>query len=267
MSDNLKIWQTFADIDPQFTKPITGKAYKGTSPNPQYVIMCLTNLFGPVGQGFGWEVLSDGFERLGDEVLHWCRIRFWHTSRENWFEAYGQTKAVLKTSNGPRVDEDAPKKSLTDAIVKAASQLGIAANIFLGRWDDQKYVATVNEGFRDKEEPHTTDQIPDAGRREVAQQKDRVSYAEMKRGLAAIEQDLLDCKTTTAVKKCAEGWKHIFERDGWTRDYVDVARDKFAARIQEIKSTEAEDVFPGDTKLTGEGGQHQNTIYNPIMAG
>ena len=50
-----------------------------------------------------------------------------------------------------RVDEDAPKKSLTDAIVKAASHLGVAANIFLGRWDDQKYVAEVNEEYRREE--------------------------------------------------------------------------------------------------------------------
>lgn len=262
MSDNLKIWNTFADIDPAYTKPITGKSYKGTSPNPQYVIRCLTEIFGPVGKGFGWEVLEDGFQPLGDEVLHWCRVRFWHEDRANCFESYGQTKALMKTRNGLMSDEDAPKKSLTDAIVKAASHLGIAANIFLGRWDDQKYVATVNEGFRDKEEPRTTDQIPDAGRREVAQQKDRVSYAEMKRGLAAIEQDLLDCKTTIAVKKCAEGWKHIFERDGWTDDYVSAARDKFTARIQELKKAEAEDVFPGDTPVNGLD-PHQH----PIMAG
>jgi hypothetical protein len=45
------------------------------------------------------------------------------------------------------VDEDAPKKSLTDAITKAASHLGIAANIFLGRWDDNKYVAEVAQGY------------------------------------------------------------------------------------------------------------------------
>lgn len=225
MSDNLKIWQAFADIDPQFTKPITGKAYKGTSPNPQYVIMCLTNLFGPVGQGFGWEVLSDGFERLGDEVLHWCRIRFWHTSRENWFEAYGQTKAVLKTKNGLLVDEDAPKKSLTDAIVKAASQLGIAANIFLGRWDDAKYVAEVTQEYREKNgEPKTQDQ------------QKRVSAAEMKRGLEAITQDLLDCHSLDDWKKCADIWKHIMERDGWPEDYRAVARERFAGRRDEILS-------------------------------
>lgn len=149
---NLDLWEAHADIDPKYTKAITGKAYKGTSPNPQYVIKCLTEMFGPVGQGFGWEVLSEAFTPLGDEILHWCRIRFWHTKREHYYEAYGQTKALMKTRNGMMSDEDAPKKSLTDAIIKAASQLGIAANIFLGRWDDQKYVAEVDKEYRQDEQ-------------------------------------------------------------------------------------------------------------------
>jgi len=149
MSDNLSIWKKYADIDPQFTKPITGKQYKGTSPNPQYVIQCLTDMFGPVGQGFGWRVIAEAFTPLGEEVLHWCRIEFWHTDRANVIESYGQTKAAYKTSGGKyMVDEDAPKKSLTDAIVKAASYIGVGASIFLGRWDDQKYVAEVNAEYR-----------------------------------------------------------------------------------------------------------------------
>lgn len=152
MSANLDLWEAHADIDPKYTKAITGKAYKGTSPNPQYVIKCLTEMFGPVGQGFGWEVLSEAFTPLGDEILHWCRIRFWHTKRDHYYEAYGQTKALMKTKSGLMSDEDAPKKSLTDAIIKAASQLGIAANIFLGRWDDQKYVADVDKEYRQDEQ-------------------------------------------------------------------------------------------------------------------
>lgn len=153
MSANLDLWEAHADIDPKYTKAITGKAYKGTSPNPQYVIKCLTEMFGPVGQGFGWEVLAEDFTPLGDEVLHWCRIRFWHTDRQHHYEAYGQTKALMKTRDkGLMSDEDAPKKSLTDAIIKAASQLGIAANIFLGRWDDQKYVAEVDKEYRQDEQ-------------------------------------------------------------------------------------------------------------------
>jgi len=148
MTENMRHWKRFEDIDPAFTKPITGKAYKGTSPNPQYVIRCLTEIFGPVGVGFGWAVIAEDFTPMGDEVLHWCRIQFWHTDRANIFDSYGQTKALMKTKNGMMLDEDAPKKSLTDAIVKAASHVGIAANIFLGRWDDQKYVAEVNAEYR-----------------------------------------------------------------------------------------------------------------------
>lgn len=154
MTGNLETWERFADIDPKFTKAITGKAYKGTSPNPQYVIRCLTELFGPVGQGFGWDVVAEDFTPLGDETLHWCRIRFWHTDRANAFDSYGQTKAKYTTNSGKvMVDEDAPKKSLTDAIIKAASHVGIGANIFLGRWDDQKYVAQVESSYREAEKP------------------------------------------------------------------------------------------------------------------
>ena len=150
--DNLRHWDAFADIDPKFTKAITGKQYKGTSPNPQYVIRCLTEMFGPVGVGFGWRVVVEQFVPLGEKTLHWCRIEFWHTDRANVFESYGQTIAAYPTNSGGfMVDEDAPKKSLTDAIIKAASHIGIAANIFLGRWDDQKYVAEVNAEYRAEE--------------------------------------------------------------------------------------------------------------------
>lgn len=180
---NLEIWNRFADIDPAFTKPITGKPYKGTSPNPHYVIRCLTEMFGPVGQGFGWEVVAEGFQPLGAEVLHWCRIRFWHGDSKG-FDAYGQTKAVMiKRDGSALVDEDAPKKSLTDAITKAASQIGIASNIFLGRWDDSGYVAQVDADYRRE------DRKAEAKRREseknlifvriVKAMKDKTSIADL----------------------------------------------------------------------------------------
>lgn len=189
MTDNLAIWNRFANIDPAFTKPITGKSYKGTSPNPQYVVQCLTELFGPVGKGFGWEVIEENFTPLGEEVLHWCRIRFWHESRDNWFEAYGQTKALMKTRNGIMSDEDAPKKSLTDAIVKAASHLGIAANIFLGRWDDQKYVASVADEYRERGEAAPSQE---QGNRSTVQHLPKAQAREI---YSKLEKDMRENKT------------------------------------------------------------------------
>ncbi len=218
---NLDTWNRFADIDPSFTKPITGKAYKGTSPNPQYVIRCLTELFGPVGQGFGWEVLREEFTPLGEEVLHWCRIRFWHTEKGNSYDSYGQTKALMKTRNGIMVDEDAPKKSLTDAIIKAASHLGIAANIFLGRWDDQKYVAQVEQSYA---EGNGNDN-----------QNKPISAAEMKRGIEQIEQELIDCRTPSDVTKLFNAWADDVEKAGWSKDYWDEARRRFSRKKKELE--------------------------------
>jgi hypothetical protein len=228
MTDNLTTWNRFADIDPAFTKPITGKAYKGTSPNPQYIIRCLTELFGPVGKGFGWEVLQEDFTPLGEEILHWCRIRFWTEDRSNFFESYGQTKALMKTRNGLMGDEDAPKKSLTDAIIKAASHIGIASNIFLGRWDDQKYVQDVAADFREK-----------------------TSSAEQKRGLEAIDADLLDCHSVMDVNRCAKVWASIMDRDGWSKDYRDIAKPKFGTRRDALAETPVEEIFPGDRPSNG----------------
>lgn len=163
MADNLSLWKKYEDIDPKFTKPISGRDYGGTSPNPQYVIMCLTEMFGPCGKGFGWNVVAEEFKELNGTYLHWCRIRFWWKDEDgvHSVEEYGQTKAAYVTSKGVnRVDEDAPKKSLTDAIIKGASHIGIAANIFLGRWDDQKYVAEVNREYRDEERKSSNDHPP-----------------------------------------------------------------------------------------------------------
>lgn len=252
-NDNLAVWEKFADIDPKFTKPITGKSYRGTSPNPQYVVMCLTELFGPVGKGFGWEVVSEGFTPLGEEILHWCRIHFWHGDRSQWFESYGQTKALMKTKNGLMSDEDAPKKSLTDAIVKAASHIGIAANIFLGRWDDQKYVAEVDKEYRQEERE---EQKP-------KKQDKPISAAEQKRQLLEIDKDLLDANTYADVKRCAEVWQSITTRDGWSRDYKLAAKEKFDARREAIHKdatvSNIEDEFPGSTTV--------DERYHPLNAG
>lgn len=72
------------------------------------------------------------------------------------------------------------------------------------------------------------------------------SAASMKRGLEEIERELLDCHSTVAVETCAATWRHILKRDGWTKDYIAAAGDKFNARKAVLAQSQAEDVFPGD---------------------
>jgi hypothetical protein len=57
-----------------------------------------------------------------------------------------------KDKNG-RVDSDAAKKATTDALTKLLSHLGFNADVFLKKFDDNKYVEQVAEEFSKKNNP------------------------------------------------------------------------------------------------------------------
>jgi hypothetical protein len=149
VSDNKALWVRAFTTDPRAVKAITGKQYKGNSPKPYWIIERMTDEFGPCGIGWGFTILGERFERLTDtDVLHVATVRLWYVldGKRGEFEQIGQTKATYKTKDGGMmVDEDAPKKSVTDALVKCASYLGFAGDIFSGMWDDSKYVAWAGE--------------------------------------------------------------------------------------------------------------------------
>lgn len=145
MNDNLSLWNSVCVTDPAHVKPITGKQYQGHSPKPYWLIQRATEVFGPVGIGWGVTVKSERFERLSDtDVLHVAVVSVWYVvdgKRSETFDQMGGTKAAYKTKNGGMVvDEDAGKKSVTDGMVKCLSMIGFAGDIFSGMWDDSKYV-------------------------------------------------------------------------------------------------------------------------------
>ncbi len=166
--DNMKIWRSVMRTDPRYTKDLAGAGFEGTSINAEYMIMRATEIFGPIGTGWGFEVLEDRMlpgapmseaiyedkkfigNRLlrdGDGTLiteqnHSIKIAFWYLKEDGVaerFEAYGATKYLYKTKNGITCDGEAQKKSLTDAIKKALSLLGFSADVWLGLYDQAEY--------------------------------------------------------------------------------------------------------------------------------
>ena len=87
-----------------------------------------------------------------------------------------------------------------------------------------------------------------------------ISATEQKRQLLQIDADLLDCNTLIDVDRCAEIWKSIAKRDGWSKDYQVAAAKKFAERRAAV-GTEAEEAFPGDLPSNG------NEYVNAMRAG
>jgi hypothetical protein len=154
MVDNLELWRDLERTDPSQVNPITGKPYKGTSPKPYYLVQKATEKFGPIGIGWGFEIVRERVEdgAAGDKV-HIAHIRVWYkwNGERGVVEHIGQTMFAGKNKNGPFTDEDAPKKSVTDALVKALSMIGFAGDIFMGRYDDSKYVNELKEEAREHE--------------------------------------------------------------------------------------------------------------------
>jgi hypothetical protein len=166
--DNMKIWRSVMRTDPRYTKDLAGAGFEGTSINAEYMVMRATEIFGPIGTGWGFEVmedrmlpgapmseaiyedkkfvgnrlLRDGDGTLITEKNHSIKIKFWYAIEgdiRGEVEAYGATKYLYKTKNGITCDGEAQKKSLTDAIKKALSLLGFSADVWLGLYDQAEY--------------------------------------------------------------------------------------------------------------------------------
>lgn len=152
--ENLAFWLSQQRTDPAFVKPITGKQYKGSSPQPYYMVRRMTEAFGMAGHGWGCDLVSERFERFGEtEALHIAVVKLWYKNDGERCEItqLGQTRAAYTSGAGKHiVDEDAPKKSFTDAMVKCMSYLGFAGDIFGGMWDDSKYQAELQAQFAKK---------------------------------------------------------------------------------------------------------------------
>lgn len=170
----MELWKKVEKTDPKHTKAITGKAYQGTSPKPYYLVQKATETFGPCGIGWGFTVLDERIEEGADgERMSIARVRVWY----KWNDARGEVEHVGGTQFcGKRAsgkfftDEDAPKKSVTDALVKALSMIGFAGDIFMGLYDDSKYVqdlrnetkAPVQTALPSEIEPEANTQKADA---------------------------------------------------------------------------------------------------------
>lgn len=163
MTDNLAIWKQVERTDPSHTKRVNQRG-GFTAISAAYQIMRATEVFGPVGTGWGYDAGAPIFQ----EGLVIVPVTLWHSSDRGTVFGPMFGGAEWKGSNG-RLDSDALKKATTDALTKLLSQLGFNADVFLGRFDDNKYIAEVTAEFAKdaKEEKSKLGNRTDSGPGEV----------------------------------------------------------------------------------------------------
>jgi len=140
--DNLSLWNRVCETNPDHTKGVNQRG-GFTAIDQMSQIRAATEQFGPAGKGWGWST-SDPIYPGNDTVV--IKVTLWHGSKDSTVEQFGQ-KALGKG----RADEDAFKKCVTDGLTKCLSYLGFNADVFLGRFDDHKYVEDMRSKFREPE--------------------------------------------------------------------------------------------------------------------
>lgn len=114
-----------------------------TSIKPQYQILQATKQWGSYGSTWGFKNVSLGYELTGVGLVTF-KGTFYYPSGE--FETIN-TISIYKDNAQTKVDDDLAKKVETDSLTKSLSKLGFSADIFLGRYDDVRYVAEVTKEF------------------------------------------------------------------------------------------------------------------------
>jgi hypothetical protein len=148
MAENMRIWDAVSKTNPANTKTVNQRG-GFTAINANSQIMEATRQFGPIGIGWGYIAGDPIFH----ETLLFVQVTLWHGDRTNTFGPVLGCEE-WKDAKG-RIDSDAGKKATTDAVTKLLSQLGFNADVFLGLYDDQKYVAELKREFADQERPGT----------------------------------------------------------------------------------------------------------------
>ena len=142
---NLNIWDEAKETDPRFTKKVSFGARSFTSIDAHYQIRRATEIFGPVGAGWGYDV-SYHTMTVDSKAFQFADVVIW-VGTPNM--EYGPVRGCNLLVDGKgRVDDDAPKKALTDALTKALSHLGFNADVFMGMFDSNKYVKQLEEKYK-----------------------------------------------------------------------------------------------------------------------
>ncbi len=139
MNENMKLWDSVCVTDPAVTKVVSTRQRKYTAICAQSQIKKATELWGPMGGT--WAVNNEDFKIIGNSnCIYTANLIFpggairLHADIEIIFSS-GKREGLYNV--------DFTKKIATDALTKGLSKLGFNADVFEGKFDDNKYVAQL----------------------------------------------------------------------------------------------------------------------------
>lgn len=144
MNINLELWNSVEKTNPAYTKAANIRGNKITSIAPQYQIKNVTEKFGVYGKTWGFKSINIDYSLASTHNLVVFKGVFFFPGGE--FEIINSISLYLDNAM-TKVDDNFAKKLETDALTKAISKLGFNADVFLGLFDDSRYVDQMKQEF------------------------------------------------------------------------------------------------------------------------
>lgn len=143
--DNLQIWNKVDKTDLKYAKNTKLGGRMITAIDPQYQKLKATELFGPMGIGWGIENEEIKYMDIEETKLAHYSAQLWYKFNDqeaSKIPIHANIKLSYRTRKGELfVDDNYAKKLQTDALTKGLSSLGFNADVFLGKFEDNRYIA------------------------------------------------------------------------------------------------------------------------------
>lgn len=149
--DNLRYYNAGRAVPEEAQKDFNNGKFSGTDINPMWRIKKLTEMFGPAGIGWFYEVISERAEAHGDVTIAIVDLNLYVKDAGEWSKPIFGTGGNILLRKGSTSDEGY-KMALTDALSVACKALGIGADIYFEK-DKTKYTASQAATEAPKAEP------------------------------------------------------------------------------------------------------------------
>lgn len=166
---NMRVWERVRQPPKEALKQIeAGRLKNKTDINPQWRYQSMTEVFGPCGIGWKYEVVRVWREdATGGEVFAFAEVRVYVRSEKmlptarpdtgpnallpaerealtvrEWSDpipGIGGSMLIEQEARGLHVNDEGYKMAITDALSVALKMLGVAADVYAGLWDGSKY--------------------------------------------------------------------------------------------------------------------------------
>lgn len=145
--NNLELWNKVQETPIEHTKKVTTRG-GFTAINATFQIKQATELWGPYGAKWGvknldWEYLQDG-----NKIVEVCLNAVFYSPI---------TEFEISSCMAYKAGDDHRKKLLTDLTTKSLSKLGFSADVFMGMYDDNKYIEELKKKEAQKSIVYKTD--------------------------------------------------------------------------------------------------------------